>query len=249
MTKAQKGGGAGGGAGGAGGAGGGVPGKVGRTSLDLFISASLAADVSLRIIGFGTLTASVGDTIQSVFGGTGIPEKLVIAFLMQANPADPLRVEVEGMRTACRGGWVLVELQLESVLLPALLRMLGGGDGGKSGSGGGTQAHHMYSKKGVPASAAAALAMYRNASCLVGVRAFAASAGKEGDVMEGVVRGAGGLVEEIHWKREWDTSINLSLNGILLVGDLNMLGLRVLNLNGNRNLKGEGERERERERD
>ena len=57
-------------------------------SLNIFHSASLAADVALRIIGLGALTANVGGSIQSVFGGTGVPEKLVIAFLMQADPAD-----------------------------------------------------------------------------------------------------------------------------------------------------------------
>jgi hypothetical protein len=152
---------------------------------------------------------------------------------------------------------VLVERQLESVFLPALLCALGegGGGGGKGGSSGGsgkggkggkegTQdgGTQMYvENKGVPATVAAALAVYRNASCLAGVRAFAVNVGKRGDVMEGVVRGEGGLVEEIHWKGGEGTTINL--DGTLPVGDLNMPELRVLDLSSNRNLKGERERE------
>jgi hypothetical protein len=103
----------------------------------------------------------------------------------------------------------------------------------------------MYvENKGVPATVAAALAMYRSASCLAGVRAFAASVGKRGDVMEGVVRGEGGLVEEIHWKGglvvEGGLVVDdIDLDGTLPVGDLNMPELRVLDLSGNRNLKGE----------
>jgi hypothetical protein len=90
----------------------------------------------------------------------------------------------------------------------------------------------MYGEKGVPATVAATLDMYRNASCLAGVRAFAASVGKGGDVMEGVVREGGGLVEEIHWK--WGTE----LDGTLPVGDLNMPGLRVLDLSSNEGITG-----------
>jgi hypothetical protein len=123
----------------------------------------------------------------------------------------------------------------------------GGGFGaGKGGKDGGTQTH-MCGEKGVPATVAAALAVYRNASCVAGVRAFAASIGKRGEFMEGVVRGEGGLVEEIHWKGGYGTTINL--DGTLPVGDLNMPGLRVLDLSGNRNLKGVCVRERERERE
>jgi hypothetical protein len=40
----------------------------------MFRSASLAADVTLRIIGLGAFTASVGGSIHTVFGGTGVPE-------------------------------------------------------------------------------------------------------------------------------------------------------------------------------
>ena len=253
-------------------------------SLNIFRSASLPVNVALRIIGLGALTASVGGSIHSVFGGNGVPEKLVFAFLVptQANYADPLRVGVEGLRAACHGGWVLVERQLESVFLPALLCALGEGGwgggkggsmnrnrveskrfnkeykrlrkeglsskdamdkategkGGKRGKDGGTQAH-MYGEKGVPATVAAALAVYRNASCLAGVRAFAASVGKGGDVMEGVVRGEGGLVVEINW----ESCGGKSLNGTLPVGDLNMPGLRVLDLSWNQSLKGERKKE------
>ena len=252
---AHQGPGAGGAAGAGGGGGGSVPTKA-DGSLDLFVSASLAITVSLRILGLGALTASVGGTIQSVFGGNGNPEKLVVAFLVavQANPADPLRVGVEGLRAACHGGWVLVEWQLESMFLPALLCALGkagGGGGGKGGSSGGsgkggkggkdggTQAHHMYGEKGVPATVAAALAMHRNASCKAGVRAFAASVGKRGDVMEGVVRGAGGLVVEINWANQLGGDPSgrgryKTEGGTLpVVGDLNMPGLRVLDLSSN----------------
>ena len=223
----------------------------GDGSLNIFRSTALPVNVALRIIGLGALTASVGGSIHSVFGGNGVPEKLVFAFLVptQANYADPLRVGVEGLRAACHGAWVLVERQLESAFLPALLCALGegGGGGGKGGSSGGsggsskggkggkdggTQAHHMYGEKGVPATVAATLAMYRNASCFAGVRAFAASVGKRGDVMKGVVRGEGGLVVEINWGRK-------TSGGTLPVGDLNMPGLRVLDLSCNWNLKGE----------
>jgi hypothetical protein len=219
-------------------------------SLNIFRSASLPVDVALRIIGLGALTAKVGGSIHSVFGGNGVPEKRVFAFLVptQANYADPLRAGVEGLRAACHGAWVLVERQLESVFLPALLCALGegggggGGGGGKGGSSGGsgkggkggkdggTQVHHMYGEKGVPATVAAALAVYRNASCLVGVLAFAASVGKRGDVMEGVVRGERGLVVEINWGGE----TSRGTGGTLPVGDLNMPGLRVLDLSSNR---------------
>ena len=73
------------------------------------------------------------------------------------------------------------------------------------------------------------------------LRAFAESVGYKGDIMDGVVTEcAGGAIEEIHWKRK-------NLDGTLPVGDLNMPGLRVLNLSGNWNLKGERKRERERE--
>ena len=224
-------------------------------SLNIFHSASLSVNAALRTIGLGTLTASVGGSIHSVFGGNGVAEKLVLAFLVptQANPADPLCVGVEGLRAACHGGWVLVERQLESMFLPALLCVLekaGGGGGGKGGSSGGsgkggkggkdggTQAH-MYGEKGVPATVAAALAVHRNVSCFAGVRAFAASVGKRGDVMEGVVRGETGLVVEINWGSK-------NLRGTLPVGDLNMPGLRVLDLRRNYSLKGEREGERER---
>jgi hypothetical protein len=168
-------------------------------SLNIFRSTSVPVDVALRIIGLGALTASVGGSIRSVFGGNEVPEKLVFAFLVptQANYADPLRVGVEGLRVACHGAWVLVERQLESVFLPALLCALGeggggGGKGGSSGKGGkdgnggnggnggkggkddGTPPQtHMYGEKGVPATVAAALAVYhRNASCLAGLQAF-----------------------------------------------------------------------------
>ena len=97
---------------------------------NIFRSASLAADtpVAFRIIGLGALTASVGGSIHSVFGGNGVPEKLVFAFLVpsQANyAADPLRVGVVGLRAACHGSWVLVERQLKSGFLPALLCAFG----------------------------------------------------------------------------------------------------------------------------
>ena len=224
-------------------------------SINIFQSASLSVNAALRTIGLGTLTAKVGGSIHSVFGGNGVAEKLVLAFLVptQANPADPLCVGVEGLRAASHGGWVLVEWQLESMFLPALLCALGkaGGGGGKGGSSGGsgkggkggkdggTQAHHMYGEKGVPTTVAAALAVYRNVSCLAGLRAFAASVGKRGGVMEGVVRGAGGLVVEINWGHK-------TSGGTLPVGDLYMPGLRVLDLSSKYSLKGERERERER---
>jgi hypothetical protein len=224
-------------------------------SLNIFHSASLFISVALRIIGLGALTANMGGSIHSVFGGNGVPEKLVLAFIVptQANYTDPLRVGVEGLRAACHGAWVLVERQLESMFLPALLCALGegGGGGGKGGSSGGsggsgkvgnegtqdggTPQTHMYGKKGVPATVAAALAMYRNASCLAGVRAFAVSVGKSGDVMEGVVWGEGGLVVEIHW-------VSKNLRGTLPVGDLKMPKLRVLDLYDNDRLKGERKR-------
>ena len=66
--------------------------------------------MAFRIIGLGALTASVGGSIHSVFGGNGVPEKLVFAFLVpsQANYADPLRVGVEGLAlpaTAAGSSW------------------------------------------------------------------------------------------------------------------------------------------------
>ena len=116
-------------------------------------------------------------------GGTGVPEKLVLALIdpTQANYADPGRVGVEGLRAACRGARVLVERQMKSVFLPALLCVLGGGggggakggssgdsgDSGDSGKGGKYDAcaqANMFDEK-VPASVAAALAMYRSESC------------------------------------------------------------------------------------
>jgi hypothetical protein len=225
--------------------------------------------VPLRDVEIGSLTAKVASSIHSVFGGNGVPEKLVLAFLVptQANLADPLRVGVEGLRAACHGSWVLVERQLESVFLPALLCALGeaGGGGGRGGSSGGsvnrkactaeqskrfnkeykrlrkeglsskdamdkakegkggkrgkdggTQAH-MYGEKGVPATVAAALAMYRDMSCVAGVQAFAARVEKRGDL------------------------------GTLTVGDLNMPGLRVMNLSAYFLLKGVRKREIDRE--
>ena len=59
--------------------------------------------MALRIIGLGAPTVSVGGSIHSVFGGTGVPEKLVFAFLVPTHRryADPLRVGVEGMRAGC----------------------------------------------------------------------------------------------------------------------------------------------------
>ena len=64
------------------------------------------------------------------------------------------------------------------------------------------------------------------------LRAFAESVGMPVDRMwEGVKRGDGGEIVEIDWHYQ-------DLEGMLPVGDLNMPGLRVLNLNGNDNLTG-----------
>ena len=69
------------------------------------------------------------------------------------------------------------------------------------------------------------------------LRAFAESVGYKGDIMDGVVTEcAGGAIEEIRWKDK-------DLDGTLPVGDLNMPGLRVLDLSGNQSLKGERNRE------
>jgi hypothetical protein len=59
---------------------------------------------------------------------------------------------------------VLVERLMKSVFLPALLCVLGGGSGG--GAKGACAQANMYDEK-VPASVAAALAMYRSESCFV----------------------------------------------------------------------------------
>ena len=70
------------------------------------------------------------------------------------------------------------------------------------------------------------------------LRAFAESVGYKGDIMDGVVTEcAGGAIEEIHWRSK-------DLDGTLLMGDLNMPGLRVLDLSGNYSLKGERESDR-----
>ena len=70
------------------------------------------------------------------------------------------------------------------------------------------------------------------------LRAFAKSVGyNKGDIMDGVVTEcAGGAIEEIHWREK-------DLDGTVPVGDLNMPGLRVLNLSGNSSLKGERNKE------
>jgi hypothetical protein len=65
------------------------------------------------------------------------------------------------------------------------------------------------------------------------LRAFAESVGYKGDIMDGVVTEcAGGAIEEINW-------VSKNLDGTLPMGDLNMPGLRVLNLSWNSSLKGE----------
>ena len=65
------------------------------------------------------------------------------------------------------------------------------------------------------------------------LRAFAESVGMPVDAMwDGVVRGEGGEIVEIVWRRK-------DLKGTLPVGDMHMPGLRFLILEGNSNLKGE----------
>ena len=106
-----------------------------------------------KLLPIGTLT-ELPDAVRPVLAGGGIT-RCILAFL-------PTSFGVESLRVVCRGGWMLIERSLQTILVDGLLgRQACLGDHTKGASREDVQTWLRGSPLGAPATAAEALALCR----------------------------------------------------------------------------------------